>query len=70
MLREGPEQQSTAYVTSSVLHRRQLESLRLGPVVRDVTEVLGIGGPQLTLYTQQLSVQNRTESKFARRACV
>ena len=42
-LGKSPEQQSTAHVASGVFHDGKVESLRLGPVVRDVVEVFGIG---------------------------
>jgi len=47
MLGESPEQQSAAHVAGGVLHGGKSEGLGLRPVVRDVVEVLGVGGDLL-----------------------
>ncbi len=42
-LGEGPEQQAAAHVRGGVLDGGEIERLRLGPVVRDIVEVFGVG---------------------------
>jgi hypothetical protein len=46
-LGKGPEQQTAADLASRVLDDGQIEGLGLGPVARDVVEVLGVGGDLL-----------------------
>jgi len=42
-LGEGQEEKSTAHLAGGVLHGGQVEGLSLGPVVRDIVAVFGVG---------------------------
>src|SRR5713226_8709754 len=46
-LGKGQEEQPTADIAGGVLHGRESESLRLGPEVRDIAQILGVGGDLL-----------------------
>ena len=51
---EGPEQQTAADITSGVLNGRQVESLDLQPVARNIVEILGIRADSLEQCQQAL----------------
>src|SRR6266849_1037843 len=46
-LSEGAEEQTATDIASGVLNDRQVESLGLQPVARNIIEILGIGGDLL-----------------------